>query len=334
MRVLVTGGTGNVGRAAVARLVRSGHTVRVIGRRSDVTLDQAEYRSCDINDYQSLCDQVKGMEAVVHLAAIAHPSLAAGQEIFRVNCSGTFNVYHAAAGNGIHRVVTTSSINALGYNFGTKSFPLHYFPVDEEHRSFTTDPYSFSKQVLEEIAAYFWRREGISGICMRLPAVYEAVDGKRGLGTFVMHARASYTELFAMPTAERQARAQQVITRFEALRLDRAWESPRGRFGMDRPDAGLMFGRSNFWTSIHAEDSAQAIEKGLLADYDGSHVLYINDSHNFAGVETEALATLFFPDVTARKRSLVGTESLVSIDRARALIGFGPQQSIQQWFQG
>jgi len=334
VRVLVTGGTGNVGRAAVARLVRSGHDVRVIGRRATVTLDHAEYRSCDINDYHSLCDQVKGMEAVVHLAAIPHPSLAAGQEMFRVNCSGTFNVYHAAAENGIHRVVTASSINALGYNFGTRSFPLRYFPVDEEHPPFTTDPYSFSKQILEEIAAYFWRREGISGICMRLPAVYEADDGERASRTFVMRARDAYALLFALPRAERQARAEQVITRFEALRLDRAWEAPRGRFGMDQPDAGLMFGRSNFWTSIHAEDSAQAIERGLLADYDGSHVLYINDSHNFAGVETEALVSLFFPDVIARKRSLVDTESLVSIDKARALIGFEPQQSVRQWFQG
>ena len=333
MRVLVTGGTGNVGRAAVARLVRNGHTVRVIGRRTDATLDHAEYRSCDITDYHALCDQVKGMEAVVHLAAIRHPSLADGQEIFRVNCSGTFNVYRAAAEQGMHRVVTASSINALGYNFGTKSFPLRYFPVDEEHPSCTTDPYSFSKQILEEIAAYFWRREGISGICMRLPAVYEAIDGERGVKTFVMHARDAYTEFFALPIAERQTRAQQVIARFEALRIERAWEVPSKRFGLDQPDAGLMFGRSNFWTSIHAEDSAQAIEKGLLAKYDGSHVLYVNDSHNFAGVDTESLASTFFPEVTSRKRSVVGTESLVSIDRARALIGFEPQHSIQQWVQ-
>ena len=38
MRILVTGGTGNVGRAAVARLVRYGHYVKVIRRRRDVTI--------------------------------------------------------------------------------------------------------------------------------------------------------------------------------------------------------------------------------------------------------------------------------------------------------
>ena len=42
MNILLTGGTGNVGRTAVTRLVNNGHTVRVIGRRPDVTLEGAE----------------------------------------------------------------------------------------------------------------------------------------------------------------------------------------------------------------------------------------------------------------------------------------------------
>jgi nucleoside-diphosphate-sugar epimerase len=95
-----------------------------------------------------------------------------------------------------------------------------------------------------------------------------------------------------------------------------------------------MFGRSNFWASVDARDSAQAIEKGLLADCEGSFALFINDSHNFAGVETEALARIFFPEVQARKRPLQGTESLVSIDKARALLGFEPAYSIREWQGG
>ncbi len=59
-------------------------------------------------------------------------------------------------------MVSASSINALGFNYGIKSFPIRYLPVDEDHPTFTTDPYSFSKQILEEIGAYYGRREGIS----------------------------------------------------------------------------------------------------------------------------------------------------------------------------
>ena len=339
MQILVTGGMGDVGRAAVRRLVEHGHGVRVIGRRAGMAVVGAEYRPCDIVDFEALREQVRGMQAVVHLAAIRHPSMAPGQEMFRVNCAGTFNVYQAAADEGIRRVVSASSINALGYNFGIKDFPLRYFPIDEEHPSFTTDAYSFSKQIIEEIAAYFWRREGISGVCLRLPAVYEIADapGPGGgsenlLRAFVSKAVNAYRELVALPEAERQARVQGMISRFEQSRAERRWEKPLERYGMDLPDAGLMFGRSNFWTSIDARDAAQAIEKGLLADYQGSYPLYMNDSHNLAGIASETLARVFFPEVEARKRPLEGTESLVSIDKARALIGFEPGHSIREWF--
>ena len=334
MNVLVTGGTGSVGRAAVARLVRNGHRVRVIGRRTGLTIDGAEYRSCDINDFQCLSEQMDGVEGVVHLAAIIHPSLGPGQELFYVNASGTYNVYRAAADAGIKRVISASSINALGYNFGIVNFDLLYFPIDEEHPTYTTDPYSFSKQVMEEIAAYFWRREGISGICMRLPAVYEiAGDQISVLQEFVARSRRDYDALMSLPQAAQRERARGVIERFEQLRGERAWEQPLQALGMNLPDAPLMFGRSNFWTSIDSRDSAQAIEKGLLADYQGSHPLFINDSHNFTGIETEALADLFFQPVLARKQPLRGTETLVSIDRARRLIGFEPKHSISEWYQ-
>ncbi|MDP6700013.1 MAG: hypothetical protein QGH25_10210, partial [Candidatus Latescibacteria bacterium] len=85
---------------------------------------------------------------------------------------------------------------------------------------------------------------------------------------------------------------------------------------------------TNFWTGIHAEDSAQAFEKGLTADYDGAHPLFVTQATNRAGVASEALLRLFFSDITGRKQQLAGQESIVSIDRARALIGFAPERSL------
>ena len=168
MNILVTGGLGSVGRPLVKLLVKNGHAVKVIGRRPEAEVEAelipgASYTSCDINEFSSIRQQVRGMDTVIHLAAIPAPMMAPGVEIFRINCSGTFNVYEAAAQEGIRRVVTASSINWLGFNFGIKSFPIQYFPLDEAHPNFTTDAYSFSKQIIEEVAAYYWRREGISG---------------------------------------------------------------------------------------------------------------------------------------------------------------------------
>ena len=121
------------------------------------------------------CALMDGIEGVVHLAAYRHPSMAPNPEMFRVNALGTMNVFRAAADAGIKRVVCASSINALGYNFGIKFPPgqLQYFPIDEAHPTFTTDPYSFSKHVIEDIGAYFSRREGVASVFLRFPAVYD-----------------------------------------------------------------------------------------------------------------------------------------------------------------
>jgi nucleoside-diphosphate-sugar epimerase len=332
MRVLVTGGTGTVGREAVKRLIAHDHDVTVIGRTPDLEIEGGTYRQCDIVNFDCLTDCVQGMDGIVHLAAIPNPALGPGQDIFRVNCTGTFNVYRAAADAGIRRIVSASSINALGYNFGIKRFELQYFPMDEAHPSYTTDPYSFSKQVMEEIGAYFWRREGVSSVFLRLPGVYEITEeNKDRLQTRRREAKASHEALLAKPEAEQRAIARQIIEQHDEFRARHMFESrDNWREMRSGPYARIMFSYSNFWAIIDARDSAQAIEKGLLADYQGSHPLWVNDSHNSAGVPTAALADLFYPDVPLT-RPLEGTESLVSIDKARALLGFEPEYSMSRW---
>lgn len=324
MKVLVTGGAGAVGRSAVARLISNGHEVTVIGRRPDMEVDGGAYRICDINDYASLREQVKGMEGIVHLAALPHPSAGSSEEIFQINCAGTFNVYQAAAEEGIKRVVSASSINAFGYNFGIEAFPLRYFPIDEQHPGVTTDPYSFSKQIMEEIGAYFWRREGISTVLLRLPFV--AGTG-RGEG-MIAQIRESYRELVALPEAERQERVQEAQAAI-ARRREAARSQERPARRPHQGETRRLFGITDFWAIIHAEDSAQAIEKGLLADFAGSHPIFVNHDRNATGVESEELVRLFYPEVRERKHPLAGDESLVSIQRARELIGFEPEHYLE-----
>lgn len=342
MKILVTGGTGNVGRALVTRLVQNGHQVRVIGRR-EMTIEGAEYRQCDITDWAPLREQVRGMEGIVHLAAIPYPGGGAGQEVFRVNCTGTFNVYQAAVEEGIKKISCASSINALGFNYGLKSFEIEYFPIDEEHPVFTTDSYSFSKQITEAIADYFWRREGLSSVNLRLPGVYEFFGEREGrMREYGGRFRQALGELMALPEAQRQEKVRRAIARFDATRLERSSPMPREemmrRWHTLREDPELMlvfggFGRSNFWASVDARDSAQAFEKGLLADYEGSHPLFVNDSHNAAGIESETLVSVFFPEVKGRKHPLRGTETLVSIGRARSLIGYEPEYSLRRFYE-
>jgi NAD(P)-dependent dehydrogenase (short-subunit alcohol dehydrogenase family) len=333
VKILITGGTGRVGVSVVQRLAEGGHELTVIGRTAGVTVKSVRYAQCDINDFTSLLRAVNGMDAVVHLAAIPAPGGVTPEEVFRVNCSGTFNLYEAAARVGVRRVVTASSINAFGYNWGLFSFPIRSLPIDEAHPVFTTDAYSFSKQVTESIADYAWRRDGISGVCLRLPYVAPARFSSRD---FVQrHAalcRASFENLMKLPDAERRDRAREWIAHREAHFQARKAEGVGPLEDYPLPDP-IMAGRTDFWTRIDERDSAQAIEKSLFAEYDGCHTLFVNDSHNITGVPSLPLAELFFQEANLQKERLPGHATLVSIDAARALIGFEPEHSVGRWLE-
>src|ERR1043165_3756674 len=101
MKVLVTGGAGHIGKATTARLVRNGWEVRAIGVETGVELPGAEFVNCDILNYAQVRELMRGCQAVIHLAAIRGPQLAAGHRLFEINVSGTFNVFEAAAAEGI-----------------------------------------------------------------------------------------------------------------------------------------------------------------------------------------------------------------------------------------
>ena len=332
MRVLITGGTGSVGRAVVDRIVRHGHQATVVGRREDLVIEGATYEHCDVTNFDELKEVMTGSEAVIHLAAIPNPFNGSSVAIFDANCRGTFHVYEAASQLKIKRVVTASSINAFGFNFGLTPFPIDYLPVDEAHPTTTTDPYSFSKQVTEDIAHYYFRRSGITGVCLRLPWVYSIDEvGEERFTRWIEPCREQADRLMGMPEPDRRVEVSSMIRRFDEYRVTRYEnaEGDRRNRGMVEPPP-LLAHRSNFWTYIDTRDSAQAFEKAVVADYEGSHPLFVNDSHNAVGVPSATLASLFYPEANANLR---GTDTLVSIEQARSLIGFEPEYSVSRFYR-
>jgi len=342
MNILLTGGSGHIGSFATAYLLSQGHSVRIVDRVApdDINPEAAEriqgadYVWVDITDFAALRPHFDGIEGVVHLAAIPDPISGKDAEIFHINCGGSFNVYQAAAEAGIKRVVSASSINALGNGYGIKPVPIQYFPIDEAHPGYTTDVYSFSKQVLEEIAAYFWRREGISGACLRFPWVYNMAWFERwrgDSGDFQARRRATFDALMALPETERREQAASMMAQLRTLRE----RHERGEVSEETmheefqkiPVAMLAFGRNDFWAMLDVRDAALAIEKALLAEYEGSHPLWIVSDHNSVGLPTMDLASLMYPDVTMWRHPVPDTKSLVSIDKARELIGFKPEHT-------
>jgi UDP-glucose 4-epimerase len=159
-RVAVTGGSGKLGRAVVRHLAEHGYDV--------VNLDSAGPREqpsafirVDLTDYGSVVDALTtndglggAVEAVVHLAAIPAPGLAANAATFANNATVTYNVFAAARAAGITNVVWASSETVLGLPFDT---PPPYIPVDEEYPARPESTYSLVKHLEEQMAAQFCR---------------------------------------------------------------------------------------------------------------------------------------------------------------------------------
>jgi len=162
MRIVVTGGSGEMGRELVPYLVEQGHSVVSVDR----TLPGPPYPPANPNVYPVIADMrnfgelvavFHGCDAVIHLAAHANPLGFPDQVVYADNTLGSYNALAAAAALGIKRVCLASSINAIGGVFSR--WPRYdYFPLDEQHPTYAEDPYALSKWVLEQQADAFARR--------------------------------------------------------------------------------------------------------------------------------------------------------------------------------
>lgn len=115
MKVLVAGGTGVVGKAAVDQLLRAGHTVRLLSRHADDDVRQwaagVEARAGSIADDEGVAGAAEGCDAVLHAAGIVSedPPDATFQ---RVNVEGTRRLAREARRAGVRRFVFVSSFGA------------------------------------------------------------------------------------------------------------------------------------------------------------------------------------------------------------------------------
>lgn len=120
--ILITGGTGFVGRHLVRRLIEEGNKVRCLIRKSSKTDVfkgfEVDFFYGDITDYKSLRETSKGIETVVHLVGIIQES---GNSTFKsIHVEGTENLLKASKENGVKLFLYQSALGAdenstLGY---------------------------------------------------------------------------------------------------------------------------------------------------------------------------------------------------------------------------
>ena len=170
MKVVVTGGSGRIGRWLVRELVERDHEVLVFDKTvpSEPT-PGVTYKLGECENLGEVYDVLRGADAVVHLAAIPSNQRHPYPTVFRTNVVSTYNVGEAAGRLGLRKIVAASSINAMGMSMAEREMPPLSLPIDEEHPRRPQDAYSLSKLMDEETLKALHRRTGIKAIAIRPP---------------------------------------------------------------------------------------------------------------------------------------------------------------------
>ena len=278
-KVVVTGGSGKLGRAVLRDLVAHGYEV--------INLDQQPLvdNICpsvqvDLTDFGQVAAAILGgvderggpFDAVVHLAAIPAPGKVPNAATFANNVPTTYNVFEACRLAGIKNVTFASSETVLGLPFDT---PPPYAPVDEAYYPRPESAYSLGKLLDETMAAQFCRWD---------------------------------PEL-----------------RISALRFSNVM-NPEDYAAFPKFDNDPMQRKWNLWGYIDARDGAQAVRRCIQAEFKGFEAFIIANADTVMNRSNMSLLAEVFPEVEI-KGNLTTNGTLLSIDKAKRMLGYSPQHS-------
>jgi len=153
MKILITGGAGFIGTNLIKRLLKEGHKCISIDNYS-TGVKQNHQKGCiyiekDIRQFEFPFE----VDIVFHLAAIARiqPSFEKPKDYFRVNANGTMELVDWCCENNI---------------------PLIYAGSSSKHSGKFKNPYTFSKDIGEEIVELYQHHYGLKSSIARFYNVY------------------------------------------------------------------------------------------------------------------------------------------------------------------
>ena len=161
MHILVTGGAGFVGTNLIKQLLKEGHDIISIDNYStgkkENHIDKVKYIEGDI---YNLMDHIATLstpyyqpDVVFHMAAIARiqPSFENPQDYIKTNFNGTYNIVQFCT---------------------NREIPLIYAGSSSHHSGKFKNPYTFSKDMGEEIIQLYQKHFGLKASIARFYNVY------------------------------------------------------------------------------------------------------------------------------------------------------------------
>lgn len=160
MKVLVTGASGRIGRTFI-REYRNYYFFRLMLHKKPLEAFEGEVFYGDVSDFDSVLKAVEGVDAIVHLAADARVE-AEWNSILYTNIIGTYNVFEAARLSNVKKIVYASSNHACGTIVNERDIVGPDAPIAPDSL------YGVSKVFGEALAHYYFKKHGLSIICLRI----------------------------------------------------------------------------------------------------------------------------------------------------------------------
>lgn len=160
-RIVLTGATGRLGRLLWPTL-RSLCDELVLSDLAPppVPLHARErFVRCELADHAAVTSLLAGADLVVHMGGV--PGERSFDKLLPANLVGQFNIYDAALGAGVRRVVLASSNHVTGF-YRTDEAVSPAMPMRPDSL------YGVSKAYGELLARFYYERHGLESVCLRI----------------------------------------------------------------------------------------------------------------------------------------------------------------------
>lgn len=167
-KYLVTGGAGFIGSHITEELVKRGEKVRVLdnfltGKKENLApfLTDIDLIEGDIRDYSQCQKAIKGVDYVLHQAALPSVPRSVSDPITsnEINITGTLNMLFTSKEEGIKSFVLASSSSVYGDD--------QRLPKKEGNEGSPLSPYALGKLTGEQYCRIFSQLYGFNTVCLR-----------------------------------------------------------------------------------------------------------------------------------------------------------------------
>lgn len=302
MNILVTGGAGYIGSAAVKRLLEEGHSVTVVDNlykgRIEYVDPRAIFKQGDILDIAFL-DSVfsaSSFDALMHFAALkdAGESMTAPEIYSSINIGGTINLLNIAKKYGVKKFIYSSSAATYGEVPGGIA--------DEAMACKPTNYYGYTKLAGEELLKWYQELAGIEYVALR----YFNVAGDAGLGYIDPKAKNIFNIIAEVATGKRP----------ELQVFGNDYDTPDGTGIRDY---------------VHVSDLVDAHIKALALS--GGHILNIGTEKGYTVLEIvkgfERISGKTIPLNIVPRRPGDVAKLTASYEKAKEKLGWQPTHAVE-----